>query len=164
MKTVYIIGGTMGVGKTSVCRSLKSMLENSVFLDGDWCWDSSPFQVTEETKKMVIDNICYLLNNFIRSSVYENVVFCWVMHRQDIINSILEKIDTRDCNVKIISLVCDEKSLRERLQRDIDKGVRLPDVVDRSVARISMYRELDTIKIDTSGKDTEAVAKEIVAV
>ena len=43
MKKLYIIGGTMGVGKTSVCQQLKASLINSVFLDGDWCWDANPF-------------------------------------------------------------------------------------------------------------------------
>ncbi len=38
MKHLYIIGGTMGVGKTTVCRILKERLDRSVFLDGDWCW------------------------------------------------------------------------------------------------------------------------------
>ena len=55
----------MGVGKTAVSQQLKSDLSNSVFLDGDWCWDANPFQVTNETKAMVTDNICYLLNNFL---------------------------------------------------------------------------------------------------
>ena len=49
MKTLYMIGGTMGVGKTTVCQQLKQDLQNSVFIDGDWCWDASPFQVTDET-------------------------------------------------------------------------------------------------------------------
>ena len=31
----------MGVGKTTVCQLLKQDLPNSVFLDGDWCWDAS---------------------------------------------------------------------------------------------------------------------------
>ena len=66
MKTLYMIGGTMGVGKTTVCQLLKQDLPNSVFLDGDWCWDASPFQVTDETKAMVTNNICYLLNNFLK--------------------------------------------------------------------------------------------------
>ena len=48
----------MGVGKTTVSQQLKKTLRNSVFLDGDWCWDADPFQVTEETKKMVMQNIC----------------------------------------------------------------------------------------------------------
>ena len=69
MKTLYMIGGTMGVGKTTVCQQLKQDLQNSVFIDGDWCWDASPFQVTDETKAMVIDNICHLLNNFLKCSV-----------------------------------------------------------------------------------------------
>ena len=40
MKTLYLIGGTMGVGKTTVSQQLKKDLANSVFLDGDWCWDA----------------------------------------------------------------------------------------------------------------------------
>ena len=53
MKTLYMIGGTMGVGKTTVCQQLKQDLPNSVFLDGDWCWDANPFQVTDETKAIL---------------------------------------------------------------------------------------------------------------
>ena len=53
MKTLYMIGGTMGVGKTAVCQLLKQDLPNSVFLDGDWCWDASPFQVTDETNPRI---------------------------------------------------------------------------------------------------------------
>ena len=115
MKTLYMIGGTMGVGKTTVCQQLKRDLQNSVFLDGGWCWDASPFHVTDETKAMVIDNICYLLNNFLKCSVYEKIIFCWVMHEQSIINSIIEKLDTKKCAVNCISLVANEKSLRDRL-------------------------------------------------
>lgn len=57
MKTLYLIGGPMGVGKTAVGERLKQDLPNAVYLDGDWCWDASPFQVTQETKTMVIRNI-----------------------------------------------------------------------------------------------------------
>ena len=31
MKTLYLIGGTMGVGKTTISRQLKKDLHNSVF-------------------------------------------------------------------------------------------------------------------------------------
>lgn len=74
MKRLYLLGGTMGVGKTTVSQQLKQDLPNSVFLDGDWCWDADPFQVTEETKSMVIRNICYLLNSFLHCTAYENIV------------------------------------------------------------------------------------------
>ena len=129
----------MGVGKTTVCQQLKQDLPNSVFLDGDWCWDASPFQVTDETKAMVTNNICYLLNNFLKCSAYENIIFCWVMHEQSIINSILEKLDTQNCEVKSISLVADEKTLCERLSMDVERGIRSEDIIaSRSRMPLSM--------------------------
>ena len=163
MKNLYLIGGTMGVGKTAVCHALKKDLPNSVFLDGDWCWDMSPFQVTEETKAMVMDNICHLLQNFLRCHAFENVIFCWVMHEQSIIDDILSHLDTGNVNVKVISLIADEKTLTARLQKDVTVGIRTEDVIARSVARIPLYEKLDTVKIDTKDKDINAVAREIAS-
>ena len=161
MKNLYIVGGTMGVGKTAVCQQLKMNLSNSVLLDGDWCWDSNPFQVTDETKSMVMDNICYLLNNFLHCSAYENVIFCWVMHQQSIIDSIVEKLDTQSCDVKCISLIVDEANLRKRLTKDVESGIRVEDIIERSITRIPMYDTLDTIKIDTNEKTVAMIANEI---
>ena len=161
MKTLYMIGGTMGVGKTTVCQQLKQDLPNCVFLDGDWCWDANPFQVTDETKAMVTNNICYLLNNFLKCSAYESIIFCWVMHEQSIIDSILEKLDKQNCEVKCISLAADEKTLRARLAMDVDRGIRSEDVIERSITRIPMYQALNTIKIDTNAKTVAMIANEI---
>lgn len=161
MKNLWMIGGTMGVGKTTVSQRLKAELPNSVFLDGDWCWDADPFYVTDETKTMVIDNICHLLNNFLKCSAYENIIFCWVMHEQSIINSIIEKLDTQNCTVKCISLVADEKCLRSRLSMDIKKGIRTSDVIERSTVRIPLYQKLSTIKIDTNEKKVSMIVNEI---
>lgn len=80
MKKLIIINGTMGVGKTTTSLELQKILPQNVFLDGDWCWSMEPFVVNDETKTMVMNNITYLLNNFIRCSEYENIIFCWVMH------------------------------------------------------------------------------------
>lgn len=161
MKTLYFIGGTMGVGKTAVSQQLKKDLKNSVFLDGDWCWDASPFQVNEETKAMVLRNICCLLNSFLHCSAYENVIFCWVMHEQSIIDSIVRELDTDNCGIKNISLVADEKNLTDRINADIARGIRTADDIPRSIARIPLYQALDTIKIDTSNKTVQEIADEI---
>lgn len=150
MKDVYFIGGTMGVGKTTVCQLLKMKLPNSVFLDGDWCWDMHPFHITDETKQVVMNNICYQLNQFIGCSAFENVIFCWVMHEQNIIDEIHSRLKLDDCRVKSISLVCNENALIERLQKDISAGLRSPDIIERSVGRISCYRALNTFKVDAS--------------
>ncbi len=158
MKNVYIIGGTMGVGKTTVSEILNKRLSNSVFLDGDWCWNANPFHVTDETKAMVIDNICHLLNNFIKCSSYENIIFCWVMHRQDIIDSILSRIESNECKIHCISLVCDEAIIVKRLKEDVKKGLRTDDIIEKSVMRIPLYDSLDTEKIDVSNISAERAA------
>ena len=163
MKKLYLIGGTMGVGKTSTCQILKMKLQDSVFLDGDWCWDMHPFQVTLETKKMVLENISFLLNNFIHCTAYENIIFCWVMHEQAILDDILSRLDTADCQVNLISLVCSREALQERLQKDIDVKIREKDVISRSLERIALYEKLETIKVDVSDISPEQAAELIAA-
>ncbi len=150
MKKLYLIGGPMGVGKTTISQLLKKQLNNSVFLDGDWCWDSHPFQVTDETKNMVIDNISYLLNNFIKCSAYKNIIFCWVMHEQSIIDNILLKLDTSLCDVKVISLVCNIDELQKRLLNDVNNGIRHRDVIEKSIKYLPLFSKLKSIKIDVS--------------
>lgn len=140
----------MGVGKTTVCQLLKKRLPKAVFLDGDWCWDADPFVVNDETKAMVEDNICHTLNNFLRCTEYENVIFCWVMHRQEIIDGILERLNTGDCRMRTVSLVCTPEALRARLLRDVETGLREGGVVERSLERLPLYEKLDTIKLDVS--------------
>lgn len=161
MKQLYIIGGTMGVGKTAVCQELKKRLPNSVFLDGDWCWDADPFQVNEETKQMVMGNICFLLNQFLHCAAYDNIVFCWVMHEQSIIDAILENIDTAGCKTKVISLLCSPSTLRARLEADIRSGRRTSDVIEGSIARLPRYDALRTQKIHTDGKSIRSIAEQI---
>ncbi len=162
MKKLYLIGGPMGVGKTTVCQFMKQKLNSSVFLDGDWCWDMHPFCITEETKAMVVDNICHLLNNFLHCTVYENIIFCWVMHQQSIIEAICSKLDLIDTVCFSVSLICTEERLRERLHKDIHAGIRSMDVIERSAARVPFYEKLDTIKIDVTNITAEQAAERIM--
>lgn len=141
---------------------MKTKLNNSVFLDGDWCWDMHPFQVTDETKQMVMENVCFLLNNFIRCSAFENIVFCWVMHEQAIIDGILSRIETSNFKIHLISLVCGEQALRTRLSKDVKAGIRTEDVIRRSIERIPFYEVLNTIKVDVSNRSPEQAANFII--
>ena len=150
MKRLYLIGGPMGVGKTTVCRELQKRLDRSVFLDGDWCWDAHPFQVTEETKTMVLENICFLLNNFLRCPAYDHVIFCWVLHQQAILDDLRSRLNTRDCQVRAVSLVTSPEVLTARLEADIRAGRRDRDALARSLPYLPLYDGLCTEKLDSS--------------
>ena len=161
MKKLILIGGTMGVGKTATSSLLKQKLNQSVFLDGDWCWDMHPFVVNRETKAMVMNNIVYQLNQFISCSEIENIIFCWVMHEQSIIDEILSRVDINHCHVYTFSLICSHDTLKAHLQTDIDAGIRSQDIIERSLERMKLYKQLNTIKIDISHSTIDETAEKI---
>jgi predicted ABC-type ATPase len=161
MKNLIIVGGSAGVGKTTTCRELQKILPRNVFLDGDWCWEMRPFVVTEETKKMVEGNIAHLLNSFLRCSELDNVIFCWVLHEQKILDNLIARLNHEGCTIHCFSLVSNVQALAERLSRDIAGGKREPDTIERSVAAMPLYDALDTVKIDVSTISPADAAKRI---
>ncbi len=163
MKTLYLIGGPMGIGKTTAGRALQKKLEACAFLDGDWCWDMSPFLVTPETKALVLDNICHILNNFLGCDVFHNIVFTWVMHQQEILDHLYASLDTSGWLVKPVSLICRPECLRKRLETDIAAGVRPLSSIDKSLSYLPLYPALDTIKLDVSGLSPEETALRLLS-
>lgn len=157
MKHVYLIGGPMGIGKSTICNQLNQDLDHSVFLDGDWCWNMDPFIVNQDTKNMVLDNITHCLNNFIHTPGIENIIFCWVMHKQDIIDQIIQKLDTEGVDIHLISLICEEEELIKRMliNRRDNQTIR------KSLQYLELYKDLDTQKIDVTTLDVQKTIDKI---
>ncbi|SFS41366.1 AAA family ATPase [Paenibacillus sp. 453mf] len=80
MKKLIIINGTMGVGKTTISKEVHKSLDKSVWLDGDWCWMMNPWVFSEENIRMVMDNVTYLLRNYLTNSTFDYVILSWVLH------------------------------------------------------------------------------------
>lgn len=99
---------------------------------------------------MVLENICFLLNQFLRCSAYDHVIFCWVLHRQEIWDAVRSRLDIRDCAVRSVSLVCTAEALAARIMRDIQAGRRDPEALERSLAYLPLYGPLNTEKLDVS--------------
>jgi ABC-type iron transport system FetAB ATPase subunit len=161
LKNLILINGAMGVGKTATGRHLQKLLPNCIFLDGDWCWDSQPFIATAETKAMALRNIHFLLNSFLACSAYDNIIFCWVMHEESIINAVLSAL-VQDYQLFKFSLVCAESALLSRLEKDIALKIRTKDIVQRSISRLKNYQDMNTNKIDVSNITAEQAARMIL--
>ena len=73
MKKLYIISGTMGVGKSTVGKLLTEKLPDSVLLEGDWCWNYAVNNA--ETRQIAVDNACNIVNRYLKSQSYRNIVF-----------------------------------------------------------------------------------------
>lgn len=147
----------MGIGKRTICNQLNQDLDHSVFLDGDWCWNMDPFVVNQDTKNMVLDNITHCLNNFIHTPGIENIIFCWVMHKQDIIDQIIQKLDTEGVDIHLISLICEKEELIKRML--IDR--RDNQTIRKSLQYLELYKDLDTQKIDVTTLDVQKTIDKI---
>lgn len=163
-KKLIIINGTMGVGKSATCKELYKRLEGSVWLDGDWCWMMNPFIVNQESKKMVEDNITYLLRNYLTNSSFKYVIFNWVIHSEEIFNTLLERLNDLEFNIIKITLICSEKSLKSRIMKDIKNNLRNENSIDKSLDRLQLYKNMDTIKIDTSNISISETVDKIIEI
>lgn len=159
---LIIINGVMGVGKSVTSKALNQLLDKSIWLDGDWCWMMDPFIVNDITKEMVIDNITYQLNNFIKSKQFKHIIFNWVIDEESIYESIIKNLEP----VKIykITLMCSKTTLTNRINQDIAAKLRDDSNLERSLAKYEKYQNLNSIKIDTDDKDIDIICKEIKAI
>ena len=122
MKRLILVGGPMGVGKSAVCSALLERLQPGAYLDGDWCWNIRPFMVSEETKAMVLDNICAILTRFLACEALENVIFGWVLHQQEIWDEICRRLPLSNVEVQRFVLLASPETLRRRVERDVAAG------------------------------------------
>ena len=162
MKKLIIINGVMGVGKTTVSKKLYKELENSFWLDGDNCWAMNPFIVNDENKEMVLNNIGFILNSYLSNSTSKYVVFNWVIQSDDIMNEVLKRINTENIEIYKITLMCTKEELIKRIENDVKLGLRDSKNIEISLERYDMYKAMDTIKLDTTGKSIDEIIKEIV--
>ena len=146
IKKLIFISGTMGVGKTTVSKLLLDELPNSAFLDGDWCWNINPFVVNDENKKMVIDNICFLLNSFIKNTSIHNIIFCWVMNRQEIVEEIKNKLIGK-YDFYHFTLLTNPELLKLHFEEDIKKGIRDNYDIEKTTEYMDNYKIVNSIKV-----------------
>ena len=159
MKNLIFITGTSCVGKTITSTRLMKLLPNCIYLDGDWCWYADPWNVTDETKRMAEKNISFLLNSFLDCSVYDNVIFSWILRNDSMIDMVLSWLKNKKYSLHKFSLICSEEALKSRYQNDIDNNLREFGKLESCLQGLkNHFIEMDTIKINTSDITPEQAA------
>ena len=146
-KRLIFIGGAPGIGKSAVAGLLLNDLLDCIWLDGDDLWRMNPFIVDDHTKIMVEKNIIFILNSFIKER-FSYIIFTWVLHLDSVVDTILSGIDQSDLDFLHYTLICDEKTLKERLSMYADR------TTDTSLAlkRLRESQNVKSSKIDTVNK------------
>jgi len=161
MKKLIIINGAPGVGKSTTCMELREILPKNVFLDGDWCWYSNPFVVTEETKKMFETNLSFLLNSFIACSEFENIILSICTRHENLIQERINSLDMTNTVAHPFILHCDKDSRMQRIKNDSSMRRRRTDIADNPKWETA-FDHMQVQKIDTSNL-TAKQAAEIIA-
>lgn len=93
------------------------------------------------------------------NETFKNIIFCWVMHEQSIIDGIVSQLDLNGARLISLSLICKKRTLLKRLSRDIRRGARKEDVKERAINYLPLYAGLSTAKVETDGLTPAEIAQ-----
>ena len=158
---VILLNGPMGVGKTTVGKTIADRNPGTAFLDGDWCMDIHPFIGNRETKAMAVDNILHMIRNYQACSVCRMVVLVWLMDDPWVIREITEGLSAMQAEVKSVTLVCDKENLMRRWESDRSCGWRTDEWLQVSLKSLPGFASMENA-LDTSGLSVGRVAEIIM--
>ena len=158
---VIILNGPMGVGKTTVGKTIADKCPGTAFIDGDWCMDIHPFTGNRETKKMSIDNILHMIRNYRDCSACNMVVLAWLMDDEWVIADLIEGIGALQMDVKSVTLVCEEQKLKKQWEEDTTCPWRTDEWLKISLRSLEYFHGRDDC-LDISGKSVDDVADMIL--
>lgn len=85
-----------------------------------------------------------------------------ILYDNAIIKEITDALPMKKVKFYNISLIADEKTIVERLERDIEEGLRPLIVIPRSKERLKHFKNISSIHVDTKEKTKEEVLNEVL--
>ena len=159
MKTLVFLNGPMGVGKSTVAALLQRKFDRCAYLDGDWCYRVHPFRVTKESKALILNNIAFLLDGYLKSPDVDLVLFTWVMNKREIRDAVLSKMkEAGKC--LFVTLTASEEALIKRFAKDIAAGLRTQEGLTRALSYLPDYKaDFGGLKLITDEKEPDELAE-----
>lgn len=163
MSKLVLLGGPVGVGKSSAMRNLKSRITRVGLVDADEVWQVSDDLTPDENRSYAHDNVNAVIAGYARAGV-ETCVVNWVFARAELYEPIIAASKDLFDDIVQLYLVANPDVLEERIKhRWMAQGqdYDLESLVDYSKSRLALIHELPYDKIDTSLLSAEEVADQI---
>ena len=161
-KKLIFVCGPNGVGKSSVCRELVNYIEDSAYVDSDWCTARNPFILNEETINISRQFMQFMLTRYLECSIYNNIIWSYGFHghRKDSFNKIM--MELRELNIDFdfipIILTCDINENIERMKHDNRDDER----IERAIRNTrKTYNDYHFYALDTTEMTIEDTVNEM---
>gem|GEM_PF-1193339 len=157
-KSIVIIFGQEGVGKTTIISALPEYIPNSAGVDGEDLINVNPWAWNEKNKKLLWENIIDTARNFWNfgyNPVITGSFFNYYSEFKEFKNQIPEAT-----NIVVIQL-CADKEVRDRRRKGRQKEYQkeISDWVDNNYPEDQEFREnfneVTHLKIDTGKQKVE---------
>lgn len=162
MKKLIFIHGPNGVGKSTLCRILNLKVQNSAWLDSEWCRMTNPFIFNDEIIKMVEKNISSMLRSYLECTTIEYVIFSYGFHgqRKKIFENILKYLSDIEYQLIPITVTCSYEENRARMIKD----GRDEERIDRALSARNIYDSYHYPAIDTTEISTEETVYKVLEI
>jgi hypothetical protein len=162
MNTLIFINGPNGVGKSTVCKAVHLQLQQSAWLESEWCRMTHPFTWNEEIVALTTNNLAHMLRSYLCCVWLDYVIFSYGFHgpRQQIWDTVLGSLQDIPYTFTPITLTCKEDEHLARMSRE----GRDPARIQRALAVRHLYEDLPYPIIDTTHLTVEQTAGRVIEI
>ena len=169
MGRLVLIGGPIGVGKTTVMKHLETRCKKAGFLDADDVFRVSPDLSAIENRHIAHRHVIEILRGYFAAGC-EIVFLSWVFARPALYEPVFDGLRDLAPDPILIHLIASEARLAERLAARGDQlrerqGMFYDEAaaLEYSLSRLALINALAFPKIDTSHLSSVQVADEILS-
>ncbi len=165
MSRLVLLGGPVGVGKSTVMRALKKRIPKVGLVDADEIWCVSDDLSAQESRSYAHDNVNAVIAGYARAGV-ETCVVNWVFARKALYQPIVDEVGRLFDEVLQVYLIATPEILEVRIrQRWLQQGngFDVDDLTRYALSRLQLIQALPFDKIDTSTLSVDQVAEALVA-